>query len=195
MAENRGVSATCATSGAARKAELTILLRLAVTTAAVQPERADATGAQYVSNIRVPAMLCGAIAAATAVQAAASPAISIDSMVFVEKTDPGQGRRLEPAGQLNRGDRLVYVVRWYRMGGNGGFVVTNPLPRAVHFQASANGDEEVSVDGGKTWGRLSTMRIGTRFATPEDVTHVRWRVDPVSAARGSGRIAYSAIVR
>ena len=36
---------------------------------------------------------------------------------------------------------------------------------------------------------------GSRMATPEDVTHVRWRVAPATAAQGQGRIAYSAIVR
>lgn len=130
---------------------------------------------------------------ATAVQA--TPSVSLDSSVFVERAAPGMGRVLEPASELNRGDRVVYVVRWYRMGGNGGFVVTNPLPRAVAYQGSANGDEEVSIDGGRTWGKLDALRVGRRLATAEDVTHVRWRVDPRVASRGQGRIAYSAIVR
>ena len=102
---------------------------------------------------------------------------------------------LEPARELSRGDRVVYVVRWFRLGGDGGFVVTNPLPRSVYYQSSANGDEEVSIDGGQSWGKLGSMRFGNRLATPEDVTHVRWRVDPRAASRGQGRIAYSAIVR
>ncbi len=125
----------------------------------------------------------------------AAPAVALDSAVFVERNLPDKGRRLEPARSLTPGDRLVYVVNWHRLGGNGGFVVTNPLPRTVYFQGSANGDEEISVDGGRSWGRLAGLRIGNRFATPEDVTHVRWRVAPITAAKGSGRIAYSAIVR
>lgn len=130
---------------------------------------------------------------ATSVQAA--PAVSLDSAVFVERASANAGRMLEPASELTRGDRVVYVVRWYKLGGDGGFVVTNPLPRSVYFQGSANGDEEVSIDGGRTWGKLGAMRLGGRIATPEDVTHVRWRVDPRTASRGQGRIAYSAIVR
>ncbi len=125
----------------------------------------------------------------------AAPAIALDSAVFVERTTPGSARSLEPAQRLSPGDRVVYVVNWYRLGGGGGFVVTNPLPQSVYFQGSANGDEEVSVDGGRSWGKLAKLRIGTRMATPEDVTHVRWRVAPMTAAKGSGRIAYSAIVR
>lgn len=141
------------------------------------------------------AALTGLLLAAGATSAKASPAVALDSAVFVERVTPDAGRMLEPASELSRGDRVVYVVRWYRMGGDGGFTVINPLPRSVQFQGSANGDEEVSIDGGKTWGKLALLRIGSRIATPEDVTHVRWRVDPRTAARGQGRIAYSAIVR
>jgi hypothetical protein len=90
---------------------------------------------------------------------------------------------------------VVYVVSWYRMGGSGGFTVTNPLPRTVYYQGSADGEEEVSIDGGKHWGKLDDLRIGTRIATPEDVTHVRWHVPANQAARGAGEITYSAIVR
>jgi hypothetical protein len=141
------------------------------------------------------AALTGLFLAAGATSAKASPAVALDSAVFVERVTPAAGRMLEPASELSRGDRVVYVVRWFRMGGDGGFTVINPLPRSVQFQGSANGDEEVSIDGGKSWGKLANLRVGSRIAIPEDVTHVRWRVDPRTAARGQGRIAYSAIVR
>ena len=99
---------------------------------------------------------------------------------------------LQPADQLHRGDRVVTVVSWQRPAGNGAFTVTNPLPRTLQFQGSANDREEVSVDGGHHWGRLSDLRVGTRQATPEDVTHVRWHI---ATPAPTGRIAYSAIVR
>lgn len=128
--------------------------------------------------------------------AAAKPAVATDSAVFVERSQAGNLRRLEPASRLSRGDRVVTIVNWYRMGaGGGGFTITNPLPRAIAYQGSARDDQEVSVDGGKTWGQLGELMIGTRIATPEDVTHMRWRVPATSAARGQGRIAYSGIVR
>lgn len=125
----------------------------------------------------------------------ANPTVALDSAVFIEKTSPAHGRVLEPARQFSRGDRVVYVVSWTKLGGQGGFVVTNPLPRSVAYQGSAVDDEDVSIDGGRSWGKLSTLRVGSRVATPEDVTHVRWRVTSALAARGSGQIAYSAIVR
>ncbi len=126
--------------------------------------------------------------------ALASPIVSLDSSVFVER-EARHGRLLEPALLIAHGDRLVYVVSWYRLGGSGGFVVTNPLPRSVSYQASANGDEDVSVDGGKSWGKLGQLRVNHHLAAPEDVTHVRWKIDPARAAQSSGQIAYSAIVR
>jgi hypothetical protein len=127
--------------------------------------------------------------------AAAQPAVATDSAVFVERTRGNDQRSLEPADRLNRGDRVVTVVSWYRMGGDGSFTITNPLPRAIAYQASARDDQEVSVDGGRTWGKLGELRVGNRLATPEDVTHMRWRIPAMNAARGQGQIAYSGIVR
>lgn len=141
------------------------------------------------------AKLACALALAAPAIALATPLVALDSAVFVERVMPGKGRLLQPAKALRRGDRVVYVVSWYRMGGKGGFTVTNPLPSKVYFQGSADGREEVSIDGGRTWGRLDALRVGSRLATPEDVTHVRWRVPAHEAARGQGQITYSAIVR
>ncbi len=127
--------------------------------------------------------------------AEAKVAVALESSVFVERADPQARRTLEPARQLSRGDRIVYLVTWKRQSGSGSFVVTNPLPPTVYYQASADEDEQVSIDGGRTWGRLEMMHVGRRLAAPEDVTHVRWRISAPVAARGSGQIAYSAIVR
>lgn len=127
--------------------------------------------------------------------ASAQPTVAMDSAVYIERARAGNLRSLEPANRLNRGDRVITVLTWYRMGGDGGFTITNPLPRAIAYQASARDDQQVSIDGGRTWGTLSELRIGARLATPEDVTHVRWRVQPGTAAQGRGQIAFSGIVR
>jgi hypothetical protein len=37
--------------------------------------------------------------------------------------------------------------------------------------------------------------MGSRQATPEDITHVRWRISGLRARSGSGSITYSGIVR
>ncbi|PLK27774.1 hypothetical protein C0V78_03400 [Novosphingobium sp. TH158] len=117
--------------------------------------------------------------------------ISLDSSVFVERSK-AQSRVLEPASELSRGDRVVTVLTWKRQAPGGQFVVSNPLPRSLYYQGSASDSEEVSIDGGRNWGKLGSLRLGERLATAEDVTHVRWKIE---SPRTSGRIAYSAIVR
>lgn len=134
-------------------------------------------------------------AAALATPMREAPTVALDSAVYVEKIQRNNVRRLEPADRMTRGDRVVTVVTWHRMGGDGGFTVTNPLPRAIAYQASARDDEQVSVDGGRSWGKLANLRVGSRLATAEDVTHVRWRIPATRAAQGRGLIAYSGIVR
>lgn len=138
------------------------------------------------------ALFAAALCALAAPALAADP-VTVDSAVYVERISD-DARSLTPAQRLSRGDRVVYVTSWRRAGG-GSFLLTYPLPRDVAYQGSANADEEVSADGGRTWGRLGALRIGARTALSEDVTHVRWRVAPAVAAKGKGRIAWSAIVR
>ena len=136
-----------------------------------------------------------AATAITAMPASAAPRIALASDIFVEQARDS-GRVLQPARLLRPGDRVVTIMTWKRSGAGpdatGGFTVTNPLPRTLQFQGSADGAEEVSIDGGKSWGRLGQLRTAGHAATPEDVTHVRWRI---VTPEPEGRIAYSAIVR
>ncbi len=118
--------------------------------------------------------------------------------VFVERFEPAPGGRtarvLERASELHSGDRLVFVVSW--SGGDpAGFFVTNPVPRSVAWQPAGSATaEEISVDGGHSWGTLDTLLVrdggGFRHALPEDVTHVRWR-----AGGGAGQATYRGVVR
>ncbi len=136
------------------------------------------------------------VALAGIAQAAqAAPAIETQSALYVERVEAGNTRSLEPAESFRPGDRVVTIVTWERRAGSGGFVITNPLPRAITYQNSARDGEQVSVDGGRTWGQMGQVALGGRLATPEDVTHVRWHVPPAVAAQGRGSIAYSGIVR
>ena len=77
--------------------------------------------------------------------------------------------------------------------------ITNPLPRTIAYERSSGGDEDVSVDGGRSWGKLDALRVrdgsAWRYATPQDVTHIRWKVPPQLALAGSGRLTWSGIVR
>ena len=74
------------------------------------------------------------------------------------------------------------------------------MPRTVAFQRSVDGAEDVSIDGGRNWGRMEDLTVreadgSVRSATPEDVTHLRWRVPDTLAQRGSGQLTYRGVVR
>lgn len=142
-----------------------------------------------------------ALCAPFAVQAADTVRFASD--VFVEKfvSAPGGGksRILARADRLSPGDQVIFIVSWTARQGKD-FIVTNPLPRTVAFQRSSDETEEVSVDGGQTWGRLEDLQVADRdgfirTAAPEDVTHLRWRVPGSLALRGSGQITYRGIIR
>ena len=134
--------------------------------------------------------------------ALAEPHLSLASSIYVEHTVRQNGaavHSLEPATQLLPGQRVVTVVNWSRSADNhgavGGFVLVNALPARLSYKQSSQVDEEVSVDGGHSWGRLGTLKIEGRLATTSDVTHLRWHVTQQQAASGSGQIAYAGIVR
>ena len=129
---------------------------------------------------------------------AAQSAIDIRKSVYLERAER-QGdrvvRALEPATTLRKGDSVVLMLTWSAPGNSGSFSVASPVPRDLAFKRSGGRGAEVSIDGGKSWGQLTEMRIGSRRASPEDVTHLRWQVSHEDAQRGKGMLSYSAIVR
>lgn len=149
-------------------------------------------------------VLSTVLAAIAAVPALAAQPVQLQSAVFVERigqaADGRVERRIEPAEILKRGDRLVLVVEWQAsLRDSKSFAVTSPIPRTLAFQRASDLDAEVSVDGGRNWGRLGGLKLndrrGFRTASPEDVTHLRWRISADEAERGEGRMTYSAVVR
>ena len=79
------------------------------------------------------------------------------------------------------------------------FVVTNPIPAGVMLAPEGAATLDVSVDGGKTWGKLASLQVadgkgGQRAASNADVTHVRWTL-PVLTPGTTGTLTYNAIVR
>ena len=145
-----------------------------------------------------------ALLAPAALQAADS--ISLQSAVFVEKllVEPSGRNRvvLEEPKLVTPGDRLVFILS-YRNGGTApshNFVVTNPLPTAVAYQGSPDGQAVVSIDSGRSWGSLAQLKIKDlggrwRSARPEDVTHVRWALAGAIPVGASGKLSFRGVVR
>ena len=140
--------------------------------------------------MRILPFAIGALAIASAASAAGS-ALSITRSVFVETRSDG-GLALEPATTLASGDKVVLVMQWSRPGAQQPFTLASRVPDELAFQRSGDASVQVSIDGGRRWGRLGELRSGHRLASPEDVTHLRWRI----AAGDDRRLrSYSAIVR
>jgi uncharacterized repeat protein (TIGR01451 family) len=139
------------------------------------------------------------------VAASAADNVSLTSKVFVERVKPGaDGKPVtvrEEPGVVTPGDRLVFVLG-YRNGGAEpatGFTLTNPIPPSVAFTGSDDASAVVSVDGGKSWGPLASLKVvqadGTsRPAVPADVTHIRWSFGRPIAAGSRGELSFRGVV-
>jgi hypothetical protein len=136
-------------------------------------------------------IIAGAVSALLAGTAWAGDAVDIDRSVYIERTEAG-ARALEPATTLRKGDKVVLMLAWRAAPQGRGFVVESAVPGPLAFQRAADEAVEVSIDGGRTWGRLGQLRKGERLASAEDVTHLRLRV---ARAGTAGQLTYSAIVR
>jgi hypothetical protein len=99
------------------------------------------------------------------------------------------------------GSHLVVVTDYHSISDKplDHFVVTNPLPAALVLSDDGFGDFDVSVDGGKTFGKLAGLVVSDakgskRAAQASDVTTLRW-VIPQIAPGASGKLEFHAVVR
>jgi uncharacterized repeat protein (TIGR01451 family) len=140
------------------------------------------------------------------IAANAANEVSLTSSVFVEKTVPqadGRARLvLEEPKIVVPGDKLVFVLNYRNQGAKPAtdFVVTNPMPGAVAYQGTPDAGAIVSVDGGKSWGPMASLKVrkadGTvRAAYPEDVTHVRWAMKAPIPVGAAGKLSFRGVVR
>lgn len=146
-----------------------------------------------------------AVAASAPAPVLAGQPVKLDSQVYLEQVQTdinGRARRvLRAPGQLDAGDRLVFVLR-YRNAGSApvqGVALTNAVPATLRIEPDQP-TMQVSVNGGRSWGRLDALVVptplgGTRRATAEDVTHVRWALPPTLPPGTGGQISYRAVVR
>ena len=139
------------------------------------------------------------------VAASAADNVSLTSQVLVERVKPGaDGKPVtvrEEPGVVTPGDRLVVVLNYRNKGAEPatGFTLTNPIPAAVAFTGTDDSSASVSVDGGKSWGPLASLKVvaadGTcRPAVAADVTHIRWSFAQPIAAGGGGELSFRGVV-
>jgi uncharacterized repeat protein (TIGR01451 family) len=158
---------------------------------------------------------------ATGISAVAMPAqaqvpdaqrVMLTSDARIERNEIGaDGRELtvlkKPSDVIvTPGDRVIFTLSYKNNGAQpaNGFRATNPMPGPVQFVAAAEDWAEVSVDGGKSWGKLAALTVAAkaedgsevrRAASPEDVTHVRWVFASAIAPGAEGTISYRGVVK
>ena len=137
--------------------------------------------------------------------AAAADNVSLTSKVLVERVKPGSDGKpvtvREEPGVVTPGDKLVFVLGYRNAGAQPatGFTLTNPIPPAVAFTGSDDASAVVSVDGGKSWGTLASLKVvqadgSRRPAAPADVTHIRWSLGRPIAAGSGGELSFRGVV-
>ncbi len=139
-------------------------------------------------------------------QSGSPVALSGDVMAVETSVDDAgnTSTQLVEPGVIVPGDRLVFGTDYANSGDEPveNFVVTNPLPSAVRLAPDADPELTVSIDGGETWGTISSLSAVTiadedgamRPVTNADVTHVRWTLASIAPGE-SGRLEYPAIIR
>ena len=155
--------------------------------------------------------------------ASAKPAVTLSSKAMIERieTDASGAEIItlkNPSDEkeiIVPGDRIVFTLSYENKGSEPAtsFRAVNPMPAAIQFVSVAEEWAEVSVDGGKTWGKLEQLQVASapaetaeeeasasdtpamRSADAKDVTHVRWVFDEPIPVGAAGSVSYRGTVK
>ena len=154
-----------------------------------------------------------AYAAPANAQTADAARVVLVSDAFIERSEIGADGKekfslKKPAEVIiTPGDRVVFTLKYKNQGTlpANAFRATNPMPEPVQFVSAYEEWAEVSVDGGKKWGKLSDLSVAAksadgltdviRAAAVEDVTHVRWVFPNAIPPGGEGTLSYRGVVK
>ncbi|HEX2763088.1 MAG TPA: hypothetical protein VHM92_04470 [Allosphingosinicella sp.] len=135
----------------------------------------------------------------------AAGGVSLSSKVLVVHVKAGpDGKPVtvrEVPGIVTPGEKLVFILTYRNEGAAPatGFTLTNPIPDSVAFTGTEDKDAVVSVDGGKSWGALASLKVvqadgSSRPAAAADVTHIRWSFARPIAAGSGGELSFNGVV-
>lgn len=138
-------------------------------------------------------------------RAQASGALELTSTVYqevqVKAPDGSVGKKLVPISRVVPGAEVIYHLEYRNTGKEAAtdIAIDNPMPKQLNYvEAAATPPTAVSVNGGKTFGRLSELTVTgadgrPRAARPTDVTNLRW-VIPMLAPGAKGVVSFRARV-
>lgn len=154
-----------------------------------------------------------AYAAPANAQTANAARVVLVSDALIERTEIGADGKekstlKKPADVIiTPGDRVIFTLKYKNQGAlpANAFRATNPMPGPVQFISAVEEWAEVSVDGGKVWGKLADLTVQAksadglidvvRAAAVEDVTHVRWVFPNAIPPGGEGTLSYRGVVK
>ena len=161
-------------------------------------------------------MLAKTILAATAI-AMAAPALAADKLPAIVLTNEQQQDKVVEENGVKRhvlvvptkvvpGDHMVYSLTYKSNLAVplANVELTDPIPAGTVLEDDGSGTYDVSVDGGKTWGKLAALsvsdgktsdgKVASRPAQAADVTNLRWVIAQI-APGGSGKVSFRAVVK
>lgn len=122
--------------------------------------------------------------------------VQVVSNNFVEKTvTDAAGKKkttLASTELVVPGDIVLFTHEYVNNGSTPatGFLINNPLSQQIEFVDSPDANLVVSVDGGKTYGKLASLKVADRAATNADVTHLRWTFAQAIAPGAKGKVSF-----
>ncbi len=145
-----------------------------------------------------------AVMAQTAAPAANS--VKLTSETFVAKAVADEkgvkSNKLFPAKRVLPGDPLVFQLTYNNLGKSPAtrFVINNPVPNGVEFTGVREATATVSVDSGKNFGALATLKVKgadgkIRGANAADVTQIRWTFAQPIAVGAKGTVMFYGLVK
>lgn len=152
------------------------------------------------------------VSAANPATLMAANSVQLTSEAFIERTEvaaDGTEKTVTKRPQdviVIPGDRVLFKLAYSNRGSEAAtdFRAVNPMPAPVRFVSAAEDWADVSVDGGKSWGKLEILTVAatnadgsvtSRAATPEDVTHVRWVFAAPIAPGAAGTLSYRGVIK
>ena len=147
--------------------------------------------------------------------AAAQAAIAADKLVLsnevfqeVEVTDSEGKKEMKqiPVSTAFPRAELIYVITYKNTGDKAAedVVINNPLSKELLYKDQSGKGENaaffVSVDGGKTYGDLATLRIPTtagafRPAQLDDITDLQFKLKKQVKPQEGGSVSFRAVLK
>lgn len=157
--------------------------------------------------MNTPTLILLTAALSLAGAASAVDTLQLTNEVFQEIEVTGKDgkkeKKIVPAAKIVPGTEVVYVITYKNIGEQPAdqVVVTNPVPKELEYKPNSafgsGAPADVSVDGGKQYGKLAALKVPGADGKPRpaqgaDVTHVRWKLNFSVKPGDEGKVTFRA---